>query len=81
MRLVNKNTHNPLVEFNEDKIIFHNKFLEQEMKHVGIAIPNGLRGVFHGRDYIFLGDLDFPKAFREVYFIVSMNPETFLWEE
>lgn len=81
MRLVNKKSNHPLVEFSKGQTIFYNRFLEQEMRSMGIPIPHGLRGVYHGKDAIFLGEPDFPKAFREVYFFVAMDPETFHWEE
>lgn len=80
-KLVNRNTNQPIVEFVEDKIIFHNKFLENEMRSLGILIPHGLRGIYNGKDCIRLGDKEFPQAFREVYFLTTMDPETFKWSE
>lgn len=80
MRLINKNTHQTIVEFADERVLFFNKFLENEMRFVGIPIPHGLRGVYHGKDCILLGDEDFKKAFKEVYYLTSMSPETFRWE-
>lgn len=81
MKLVNKKNNQSIVEFSEEKTVFHNKFLEQEMRTLGIPIPHGLRGVFQGKDFIYLGDADFQKAFREVYYLVSMNHDQFQWLE
>lgn len=80
-RLVNRHTNQSIVEFQENKTIFHNKFLENEMRSIGILIPHGLRGIYHGKDCIRLGDKEFQQAFREVYYLTSMNPETFEWLE
>lgn len=81
MQLINKKTKTPLVEFQNKKTIFYNKFLEREMRTLGILIPHGLRGVFHGKDYIYFGEEDFQKAFREVYYLTSMNTDLFYWTD
>lgn len=78
-RLVNKKTQQPIVEFADGKTLIHNKFLEHEMRSIGIPIPHGLRGVYQGKDCIRLEDAEFQKAFQEVYYITAMNPELFQW--
>lgn len=80
-KLVNKKTNQSIVEFADDKIVFYNKFLENEMRSLGILIPHGLRGIYNGKDCIRLEDKEFPQAFREVYYLTAMNPEIFKWSE
>jgi len=81
MRLVNVQTKKPLVEFIGEKTLIHNKFLEEEMKMMGIPIPDGLRGLFQGRDYVHLHEEKFQEAFKEVYYMTYMDPRLFKWEE
>lgn len=80
-QLINCRTKQSIVDFEGDKTIFHNKFLEHEMRDIGILIPHGLRGVYHGKDYVRLEDEEFQKAFQEIYYLTTMNPETFQWLE
>ena len=77
-KLINKKTQKPIVEFQQEKIIIYNKFLEQEMRSIGINIPHGLRGIY-GKDYVRLDDPEFPKAFQEIYYLTTMDPTTFQW--
>jgi hypothetical protein len=79
-KLINRRTQKPIVEFEGSRTIFHNKYLEHEMRTIGITIPHGLRGIY-GKDCIRLGDEAFEQAFKEIYYLTSMNPETFLWLE
>jgi len=79
MQLINRKTQIPIVEFQKRKTIFHNRFLESEMRTLGILIPHGLRGVFNGKDYVYFGEEDFQRAFREVYYLTSMNTDLFRW--
>lgn len=79
MKLINTKTKSPLVEFKKDRTIIYNKYLEQEMKTLGIPIPHGLRGLFHGHDIVFLGDEDFQTAFKEIYYVTTIDPQTFQW--
>ena len=61
--------------------MLHNKILEHEMRSIGIPIPHGLRGIYHGKDCVRLEDEEFQKAFREIYYLTVMNPEAFHWSE
>jgi len=81
MKLINTQTAQSLVEFEDDRTIFHSKFLEHEMRTIGIPVPHGLRGIFHGKDCIRLEDEEFQRAFKEIYYLTAMNPETFQWKE
>ena len=80
-RLVHKKTQQPIVEFIEQETVFYNRFLEQEMRNIGIMIPHGLRGVYQGKDCIKLEDTEFQRAFKEVYYLTTMGAENFQWQE
>lgn len=81
MRLVNVETKKAIVEFIGKKTLIHNKFLEEEMKILGIPIPDGMRGLFEGRDTIHLDEEKFQEAFKQIYFFSYMDPRHFKWEE
>lgn len=80
MKLINTQTGKILVEFDGKKACFHNKYLEQEMKSIGIPIPHGLRGSFKGQDQIFLEDELFQKAFKEIFYLTSIDHNLFKWD-
>ena len=80
MRLVNVRTGETVIEFNESGTVFHNRLLESEMRHMGIDIPHGLRGTYHGKDCIHLDDEDFEKAFKEIYYLTYLSPSRFAWK-
>lgn len=79
MRLINIKNKQLIVEFKEDDAIFHSKFLEHEMRDMGIWIPHGLRGVYQGRDCVYLGEEQFQQAFKEVYYLTYMDSTQFKW--
>ncbi len=79
MKLVNIKSGKPLVEFKESETIFYNKYLEREMKRMGISIPHGMRALFEGKDHILLGDPHFQEAFKEVYYLTTVDHELFKW--
>lgn len=80
-KLVNKKSGKAIVEFEGEKAIFHNKYLEHEMRELGIPIPHGLRGVYYGKASLRLGEEGFQKAFREVYYLTTMDPALFEWQD
>ncbi|MEZ5314615.1 MAG: hypothetical protein R3E91_00135 [Chlamydiales bacterium] len=79
MKLINIKTSQALIEFRDKQTIIYNKFLEQEMNRIGIPIPHGSRSLYQGKDYIYLDDPDFQKAFKEIYYLTIMNPQQFHW--
>lgn len=81
MRLVNLQSNKPIVEFRGDEVVFHNKFLEKEMRLLGIPIPNGLRGDFEGQDTVYLESKNFQRAFKEIYYPVAMGSHLFRWTD
>jgi hypothetical protein len=80
MRLVNGKNQTVVVEFDGDKTIIHNKFLEREMKEMGILVPEGLRSHFGGKECIYFDDLEFQKAFKEIYYLTCMDATFFQWK-
>ncbi len=81
MKLINIQTGQPIVEFRGDETVFFSKFLEHEMHLMGVPIPHGLRGSYHGCDTICLGDVDFQRAFKEVYYPRAMDATLFQWQD
>ena len=81
MRLVNIHTHRSIVAFEDKATRIFNKFLEREMKSMGIPIPPGMRGLYEGRDVVYLGDREFQRAFKEIYYITSMDSRIFKWQD
>ncbi len=79
MKLINTQTSQFLVEFDGDRTVIHNKFLENEMRSIGIPVPHGLRGIYEGKDCIKLEDAEFQKAFKEIYYLTAMNSNQFRW--
>ena len=80
MQLINRETQQPIVEFRGKEILFFSKFLEHEMRIMGIPVPPGQRSAFNGRDCVFLDDEDFQRAFKEIYYPRAMDPATFHWQ-
>lgn len=80
-QLINTQTKEILLEFEGENTVIYSKFLENEMRNMGIPIPHGLRGVYRGKDCIRLKDEEFQRAFREIYYITTIDPEKFFWRE
>lgn len=81
MKLVNKDTKGVVVEFTDSKIIFHDRFLEAEMSENGITVPTALQKEYGNKEIVFVEDSEFLKAFKEIYYPSSMNPNVFQWED
>ncbi len=81
MKLVNQNTHFVVVEYQGDKTIFHDKYLEKAMSMVGIRIPDFLIENFGNQSVIKRTDDQFQKAFKEVYYPLVYNTKNFKWVE
>lgn len=80
MKLVNVKSGFVVVEFDQEKALFGDRFLEAEMKESGIAIPANRRAEFGGKETILLGDPLFRKAFVEVYVPLSIASSAYRWE-
>lgn len=68
VKLVNKKTGFVVVEFTNGKTTFYDRFLEPEMREMGIPVPPQLMAEYGGKENILLDDELFEKAFREIYF-------------
>jgi hypothetical protein len=80
MKLVNTKTGFVVVEFNQGKPMFHDRFLEAEMKETGILIPPALAKLFENKEVIFMGEPLFEKAFIEVYYPLCIANSVYQWQ-
>jgi hypothetical protein len=80
MKLIHSKTKFVVVEFQNDKVIFHDRFLEKEMKLRGIAIPPALRDQYEQKAFVKLQDPLFQKAFQEIYYPIYLAPREHVWE-
>lgn len=81
VKLINTRTGFVVVEFQNGKIQFNDRFLEKEMKETGILIPPILEEEFAGNKVIFLGDPLFEKAFKEVYYPFCIANSLYQWQD
>ncbi len=81
MKLFNSKTGFVVVEFQDNQVIFHDRFLEVEMKNYGVSIPPAMRDLFQGKSAVRLKDKDFPRAFKEVYYPLSINTSVYQWDD
>ena len=51
MKLVNSRSGFVLVEFKNGAPLFHDRFLEAEMKERGVVIPSNRRAEYEGKEY------------------------------
>lgn len=81
MKLVNTKTGFVIVEFQEGKALFNDRFLEAEMKETGILIPPSLLKEFGAKEVIYYGDPLFEKAFVEVYYPLCIAHCLYQWQQ
>lgn len=81
MKLINTRTAFVVVEFQEGKVHFNDRFLETEMRESGILIPPILKDEFEGKEVIYLNDPLFEKAFKEVYYPFCIAHSLYQWQE
>ena len=79
-KLINMKTGRAVVEFFSGRAIFHDRFLEEEMRQVGICIPSHMLEMFDGKSVIYLTDPLFEKAFIEVYTPFYIENALFQWQ-
>ncbi len=79
MKLVNTKSGFVVVEYQGDKIIFHDRMLEKEMQVRGIVIPPALRCEYGGKSSVRLNEKEFQKAFKEVYCKQAFSPQSYEW--
>lgn len=80
MKLVNTKTGFVLLEFNQGKVAFYDRFLEVEMKETGILIPPALMPQFDNKEVIFFDDPLFERAFIEVYYPLCIANSLYQWK-
>lgn len=80
LRLINTKTGHVVVEFCDDAIQFHDRFLELEMEEVGILIPFSLQPEFLNKEIIYLDDPLFKKAFLEIYYPICIANSLYQWQ-
>lgn len=81
MKLVNTKTGFVVVEFQEGKVEFHDRFLKAEMEEGGILIPPIMQPNFNGKETIYLDDPLFEKAFVEVYYPLCIANVIYQWQK
>jgi hypothetical protein len=79
MQLINIKTGFVVVKYLEAKAFFNDRFLEKQMNIQGIVVPPFLQKQFNDKTVIFLKDPEFQKAFKEIYYLFSMNTKLFRW--
>ena len=80
MKLINTKTGYVVVEFQDGKASFHDRFLEAEMKETGILIPPSQVDEFGGREVIYLGEELFERAFVEIYYPLCIANSLYQWK-
>lgn len=81
MKLINTKTGFVVVEFQNGKVQFHDRFLEAEMKETGILIPPIHLKEYDGKEVIYMGDPLFEKAFVEIYYPLCIAHSLYQWEK
>lgn len=80
MKLINTKTGYIVVEFENGKAQFHDRFLEAEMKETGIFIPASMTPDFEGKEVVYLGEPFFERAFVEVYYPLCIANSLYQWQ-
>ncbi len=82
MKLIDSENNSVYIEFDDGKSpYFADAFLEKEMQLYGIEIPPKYREEFDGKQIVMLEDDDFPRAFRDVYYLYHVDRNVFRWED
>lgn len=81
MKLVNIRTGFVVVEFKDGSPLFHDRFLEAEMKERGVVIPKDKKSDFNGQDTVFPGDPLFLRAFAEIYVPLAIASSLYQWQQ
>jgi len=57
--------------------VFANPYIQKGFENSGIAIPPGLVPDYNGKQFVYLEDPEFEKAFRELYFALEMDQDVY----
>jgi len=79
MKLVDKNSHAVLIEFQKKKIRIHSLFLETILRQEGIYIPPAWRALFAEKSRIFWDDSLFQEALKKIYIPLHLNKDRYIW--
>lgn len=80
MKLINVKSGFVVVEYQGNKTIFHDRMLEKEMTVRGVIIPPPLRSEYGGKSSVRLDEIEFQKAFKDVYCKQAFNSQAYQWE-
>ena len=69
------------MEIHGERVTFHEPFLEAALTQEGISIPGPSQAEFDGKGIVTVEDSDFARAFRDVYYPLSMNSDTSVWRD
>ncbi len=82
MKLMDTRDNSIYVQFDDGVLPrFADPFLEKEMHLYGIEIPPRLRKDFNGKEFVVFRDEDFPRAFRDVYYLYNIDRDVFQWRD
>jgi hypothetical protein len=79
MKLINQKTGFVIVEFHNALTQINDPYLKKEMEIRGITVPPFLRKSFQGTNRVRLGDRDFQRAFKEIYYELNLDHEVYQW--
>lgn len=81
MKLVHSKTGYVVIEFQDGKVRFNDRFLKAELEEDGILIPPSHSEEFGGKQVIFPDDPLFQKAFMEIYYPLVISDPAYQWEQ
>lgn len=81
MKLINLRLKFVVADYQGEKTLIHDRILLKEMTFRGVTIPYALRDEYGGKSAVRIGDKEFQKAFKELYFSQVFNPQNYRWVE
>lgn len=78
MKIINKRDNTEFMHIKDGKPYFTNQYVGMAFAQQGIFIPSGMRDEYGGKDMVRLNDVEFEKAFRELYYGVEMEHDVFV---
>ena len=81
MKLINLRLKFVVADYQGEKTLIHDRILLKEMMFRGVIIPLALRIEYGGKSAVRIGDKEFQRAFKEVYFAQVFNPNNYRWEK
>ena len=80
MKLENQQNGFVVVEQTEDKVVFYDPILEEQMIELGVVIPPSYQEKYGGRERVKLGEGQFFEAFQEFYSVYVFDPSVYQWK-